>query len=70
MSPANNEGAIRELEESIQLRHKAQSNCESQQSVSHTHWSCHFLALAHNQLGNEKQARAWLAKAVVPRNAP
>ncbi len=31
---------------------------------------CHFLALAHLQLGNAEQARDWFAQAVLPKDAP
>jgi hypothetical protein len=34
-----------------------------------TVWSCHFLALAHHQLGNKDDAAAWRAKAVLPKDA-
>jgi len=63
------QGAVRELEEAIKLRSGPRNPVSPRNRVSETIWSCHFLALAHHKLGNADQARAWFAKAVLPKDA-
>ena len=56
------QGAVRELTLAQKLRADAGS-------VGYGAFSCHFLALAHHKLGSKDQAREWLSKAVLPKDA-
>ena len=55
-------GAVRELMHSHKLRGQNRSS-----NLRPSVWSCHFLALAHHELGNKDEAAAWRAKAVPKR---
>jgi WD40 repeat protein len=54
------EAAVRELTESIKARGDAKPGI----------FCCHFLALAHHKLGHKDEAKGWLAKAVLAKDAP
>ena len=42
---------------------------QNRSSNPHSIWSCHFLALAHQKLGNAKEAAQWRSQAVLPKDA-
>jgi WD40 repeat protein/serine/threonine protein kinase len=52
--------AVKELTGALELRGRATPSM----------WTCHFLTLAHHQLGQKEQAEAWRRQAVLPKDAP
>jgi len=51
---------VKEFTTSLELRGQAKPSL----------WSCHFLTLAHYQLGQKDQAQAWRRQAVLPKDVP